>query len=117
MSVRERQVEVVRVRVVQKVSYDEAVKRVVEEDGSRVRDPKTIPVSSPRPIESDRNNMFFSKVSFLALLAMVINCTTEMECKSQKIYVVVAAAEKYLGVQNVTAKELQHGVLNNALSG
>ena len=49
--VRERQVEVARIRVVQKVSYDEAVKRVVEEDGFRARDPKRLPVNRPRPIE------------------------------------------------------------------
>jgi hypothetical protein len=39
---------------------------------------------------------------------MFINCTAEMERKSQKIDVVVAAAEKYLGVQYFTAE----GVLN-----
>lgn len=44
---RERQVQVARIRGVQKVSYTEAVKRVVEEDGSKVS----------RPIESDRNNV------------------------------------------------------------
>jgi hypothetical protein len=36
---------------------------------------------------------------------MVINCTTVMACKSQKIVIVVAAAEKYLDVQGFTAKE------------
>ena len=55
--VRERQVEVTRITVVQKVLYAEAVKRVVEEDGSRVKDPERIPVIRPMSIESDRNNM------------------------------------------------------------
>ena len=40
----------------------------------------------------------FSKVGFLAFLAMVINCTAGMERKSQKIEIVTAAAERYLGV-------------------
>ena len=35
-------------------------------DGSRVRDPKKIPVSRLRSIESDRNSMSFTKVVFLA---------------------------------------------------
>ena len=48
---RERQVEFARVRVVQNVSYAEAVKRVVEEDGYRLRDPERIPVSRQRPRE------------------------------------------------------------------
>jgi hypothetical protein len=37
-------------------------------------------------------------VGFLDFFATVISCTTEMERESQKIDVVVAAAEKYLGV-------------------
>jgi hypothetical protein len=40
-----KQVEIAKVRVVQRVSYPEAVKKV-QEDGSRVRDPERIPVSS-----------------------------------------------------------------------
>ena len=48
--VKERQVEVARIRAVQKVSYAEAEKRQVDEDGSRVRHPNRIPVSRPRSI-------------------------------------------------------------------
>jgi hypothetical protein len=50
----------------------------------------------------------FLKVGFLLFIAMVINCTAEMERRSQKIDVV--AAEKYLGVRDLTSEELQ-GVL------
>jgi hypothetical protein len=72
--VRQRQVEVARIRAVQKVSCAEAVKRVVQEDWSRVRDPERVPVSRLRSIESDR--MCFSKVVFLAV--MVVHCTAGM---------------------------------------
>lgn len=65
---REWEVEVARISVVQKMSYADAVLREEEEDGSRVRDPKRIPVSRPRPIDIDRNNMSFSKVVFLPFI-------------------------------------------------
>jgi hypothetical protein len=80
--VRKRQVEVARVRVVQKVSYAEAMKKV-EGDGSRVRDPERIPVSSrfvPASRDRPTSDSCFSKVG------------------SQKIGVAVAAAENYLGI-------------------
>ena len=51
--------------------------------------------------------LIVSKIGFLAFIAMVINCTAGMDQKSQKIEVVVAAAEKYLGVRDLTAEELQ----------
>lgn len=36
-------------------------------------------------MESNRNNMYFSKIGFLAFIAMVINCPAEMERQSQNI--------------------------------
>ena len=54
---------------------------------------RSLPEQSDRPM----NEMCFSKVGFLAFIPMIINCTAEMESKSQKIGVVVAAAEKYSG--------------------
>ena len=107
--VRERQVEVSRVRVEQKLSYAEAVKKV-EEDGSSGRDPERSDVSSRSvPVQRDKptSDICFSKIAFLAIYAMVINCTARMEHKSQKIEVVVAAAEGYFGVRDLTSEELQ----------
>lgn len=77
---------------------------MIEEDGYRVRDPERIPVSRQRPRKSDGKNMCFSKVGFFAFIAMVLNCTAEMDRKSQKILVVVAAAEEYLGLRGFTTK-------------
>jgi hypothetical protein len=54
-----------------------------------------IPVQSDRP----KSDISFSKIGFLAFILMVINCTAEMDQKSQKIEIVVAAAERYLGVR------------------
>ena len=87
--VRKRQVEVA--RVVQKLSYAEAVKKV-EEDGLRGRDPERSGVSSRFIlVQRDRltGDICFSKIGFLAFIEMVINCTAGMKHKSQKIEVVV----------------------------
>ena len=112
----DRQVEFSRVTVVQ-LSYAEAVKKV-EEDGSMGRDPERSGVSSRSvPVQRDRPTieMCYSKMGFLAFIAMVINFTTRTESKSQKIDVVVAAAERYLGVRYFTSEELQ-GVNGGVLS-
>lgn len=45
---------------------------------------------------------------------MFVNCTAGKECKSQMIYDVVADAEKYMGVGNVSAEQLQD-VFNNSV--
>jgi hypothetical protein len=56
----------------------------------------------------------FSQIGFLAFIAMVINFTAGTERKSQKMEVVVAAAERYLGVRDLTSEELQ-GVLSGGV--
>lgn len=55
---------------------------------------RSVPVQRDMPTSDIR----FRKIGFWAFIAMVINCTAGMEPKSQKIEVVVAAAERYFGV-------------------
>lgn len=79
-------VEVSRVRVVQKLSYAEAVKKV-EEDGSRGRDHQRSGVSSrsvPAQRDKPTSDICFSKIGFLAFIVMFINCTAGMECSHRK---------------------------------
>ena len=90
----------------------------VEEDGSRGSVPersgacsRSVPVQGDRPT----SDTCFSKISFLAFIAMVINCTAGMERKSQKIEVDMAAVEGYLGVRDLTSEELQ-GVLSGGVT-
>jgi hypothetical protein len=69
----ERQVQVFRVRVVQKLSYAKVVKKV-EEDGSRGRDPERSCVSGTSvSVQRDRQTsvICFSRIGFLAFIAMV----------------------------------------------
>lgn len=56
-----------------------------------------IPVQRDRP----KSEISFSKIGFLAFIAMVINCTAGMDQKSRKIEVAVASAELYLGVRDL----------------
>ena len=81
----ERQVEVSRVRVVQKMSY--ALKKG-EEDGSSGRDPERSGVSSRSvPVWRDQptSDICFSNIGYFTFITMVINGTAGMERESQKM--------------------------------
>ena len=73
------------------MSYAETVRKV-EDDGLSVREPERVPVIS-RPVQSDPNSLCVSNVGFLAFINKVINCTAQMERKSQGIEWVAAAAK------------------------
>ena len=70
-----------------------------------MREPEKIPVRS-RQVQSDLNSL--CKIGLLPFIAMVINCTAQMERKSQKIEL-VAAADMFLGIRDFSAEELQGG--------
>jgi hypothetical protein len=58
-------------------------------------------------MDRPKSDIGFSKIKVLVCIAMVIDCTAGMEQKLQKIKVVVAVAQRYLGVRDLTSEELQ----------
>lgn len=91
--VRVKEVEVSRIRAVQQILYVEAVKRVL-------------------------NKIFYMSIKcsgytyceeggFVPFIATVINCTGHMSKNSRKLDIIISAAEKFLGLQDLTAEALQ----------
>ena len=52
------------------------------------------------------NNICMEKTRFLAFIAMIINCAVEIQRKSERIKMVLAAARRFLNVTDVTGEEL-----------
>ena len=46
------------------------------------------------------------KRQFLAFIAMVINCAVEMQGKSERIKMVLDAARRFLGIEDITGEDL-----------
>ena len=72
---------------------------------------------SSRSVQRDRptSDICFSKIGFLAYTIVTVSTVLQgWNVKSQKIEVVLAAAEKYLGIRDLTSEELQ-GVLNGGV--
>ena len=51
--------------------------------------------------------LFVKKVDTIAFIATVINYTAQVSKKLKKLDIIVAAAYKYLGLQEFTAEDLQ----------
>ena len=82
--------EIERTRVTSKISY--ATKRVREERGIGRKEPdRSGTVGKLR--ECDRESLIMDRRRFLAFIAMVLNCASEIETKSERIKMVVHAAK------------------------
>lgn len=93
-----------KVRAVHRLSYAEKIK-IIE----RASDVEEMVVDAPvpivnRPREPKEPDMLYVKeVDFVAFIATVINCPAQLERKSKKLDIIVAAAGKYPGLQEFTA--------------
>lgn len=58
----------------------------------------------------DPDTLILKKVDFDAFIVQVINCTAQTNKKSKKLDIIVSAAERFLGLQELTAEALQ-GIL------
>ena len=98
--------EVQKVKVSQGISYAEAVKKVKQTDA-----PKPVAVeSNHRPCggiakakaDISDDMLMVGKNEFVLFMVEVINCSAQASRKTEKIKIIVRAAEKYLGLEGIS---------------
>jgi hypothetical protein len=90
--------EVAKIRAVQRASYLEAVRRV--EGASGVED-AMVNKTAPGNVawQSREPDMLHVKnMGFVTLNARIIKCTAQTKRKSEKMFIIVSAAERFLGL-------------------
>lgn len=109
-----RAAEVQKIKVSQGISYAEAAKKVP----SPTEKPKKSEVGSnkTRPCEGcdqiKKDTLIVNKNNFVLFMVDVINCSAQTEKKTEKIKIIVRAAEKHLGI-----KDLGWETIGGMLSG
>ena len=68
------------------------------------------PEATKHEVEEKTNgggqSIWMDKRKFLAFIAMVINCAIEIKGKSERIKMVLNAARKFLGIEDITGEDL-----------
>lgn len=103
--VRKDAIKVQNVRMEEGISYAEALKKVkqtpkvsiVEEAPVRIQ-----PQPSKMPTPRKKIELIEDKVSFIAFVAEVVNCSAQTERRSERIKIIIRAAEKYLELKNIS---------------
>lgn len=106
--VSKRAVEVQKVRVEQGVTYAEAARRV-QIQPVRVRQTEN---STTRPCEGcsrlKTDTLIVKKTDFVLFMVEVINCSAQTERKTEKIKIIVKAAERFLGVRGLGLENIEN---------
>lgn len=58
----------------------------------------------------NENTMQVDKVSFIAFMAEVINCTAQTESRTEKIRIIIGAAGKHLKTEEVTVEQINERI-------
>lgn len=93
------------------VSYVEALKRVQKNQKTSAGNAELVEKSSTvdEQVNSRRvkdNTMLIDKMSFIAFMAEVVNCSAQTESRTERIRIILRAAGKYLDVEGVTVEQV-----------
>ena len=98
-----------------KISYAEATRRVREDKGTGRKElDRSGTVGKQR--ECDRESLIMDRRRFLAFIAMVLNCVSEIETKSERIKMVVQQAKDILGIFDMKGDQIQE-ILEKGFGG
>lgn len=106
-----RAVQVQNVRVKERLTYADAIKKVDQSRPNLRQPPVSQPVSQPDapfcsqtvtpPLRCDitEDTLIIEKKTFVAFMIYVINCTAQANTRTEKIDIIISAAEKFLGME------------------
>ncbi len=100
-NVRKRAVEIEQMKVVDNISYAEAVKKVQEQRRSDDTD-KDKDISRQEVGQAVGSNPTLTVDGLILFIAYAINCTDQVRHKTEKIKIIVKGAEKFLGINNIS---------------
>jgi len=96
------------------VSYAQAVKKVQNEQGNRMNHGRSNAIeTTDRGTDRcnpnvDASMLMISKVSFIAFIAEVINCTAQTNKRTEKLKIIISAAAHQLGINDVSVEKIQN---------
>lgn len=113
-NVRKRAVEIEQVKVVNNISYAEAIKKVQEQ---RRNDDTDKGISSQEIGQTEESGTTLTADRLVLFVAYVINCTDQVRNKTEKIKIIVKGAEKFLGINNISWENINKRLEGDGKSG
>lgn len=111
---RKRAIEVQQVKVKNNVTYAEAVKVVNARRKSRGTESREYGRREEEAERSGRgvkdDTMLVNKKSFVLFMVEVINCTAQTERRTEKIQIILKAAERFLEIKGLKCEEIRQSL-------
>lgn len=111
--VRKRAVEIQKERDGNKLSYAEAVKKVDSRKKKESEEKelwKDLTRNEEKESKKSDDTMIVSKKSFVLFMAEVINCSAQTERRTEKIQIIVRAADRFLDIKGLTWEMVRDGL-------
>lgn len=101
---RQKVLKVQNVRVEDGLTYAEALKRVEQETKMKEIE-KVVPQKMNKcKGKTEKDPVEIDKVSFVAFIVEVVNCSAQTESRTERIKIIVRAAEKYLELEGINVE-------------
>lgn len=96
-------------RMQEGISYAEAIKKVKQTEVGQGNGTTVLMSKNSRPLLQNKSNDGFlkvGKVEFMTFLAEVINCAAQTESRTERIKIIIKAAEKHLQIEGITLEQV-----------
>lgn len=109
--------EIQKIKIVQNITYAEATRKIkARAETTRVKvqgiNAEFSNQKNANPTRNESDELFvMNKIGFVAFICAVINGTTQVERKSDKLKIIVGCANKFLKLTGISAEEV-HEMLN-----
>lgn len=107
--VRKRAVKVQNIKINEGITYAEAVKRMKNSETSDLNEKPDSMASHKGNNQSNvsKESLIIDKVKFVTFMAEVVNCSAQTKSRTERIKIIIRAAEKYLDVREITVEKIQ----------
>jgi len=110
-------VEIQNVRITEGVTYAEAAKKVkrneqrqgevVSKEGNEI---------DMVQVKTNEDKLVIGKMEFVSFMVEVINCSAQTESRTERMKIIIRAAEKYLNVAGVTSEKINETLMAKSSS-
>lgn len=110
--VRKRAIKVQNVKMTEGISYADAIKRVKSSEAPKINESTSVKTQNQKnQCRINKDSLVVDKIKFVTFVAEVINCSAQTTSRTERIKIIIRAAEKYLDIRETTVESVKEALV------
>lgn len=94
------------------ISYADAIKRVKSSEAPKINESTSVKTQNQKnQCRINKDSLVVDKIKFVTFVAEVINCSAQTTSRTERIKIIIRAAEKYLDIRETTVESVKEALV------